>query len=571
MERMATVHENYRTNEGQARSIPVTPLSEATVRDVRSGLDLLMGAVALLLLVACVNVAHLFMARGLGRGRELAVRRALGASTPSLVGHLAVESLLLGLAGGVGGVVLAFLGLQAFLGLNPEFLPRAAEIGLDPRILAFAAALSALTALVFGLLPALRTMGRAHDPALRPSARGGTANRGDQFLRQGLIVAEVAVSLVLVASASLLLRTFIEVQRQDAGFETAGLWTIPLTPTEVDSPAAYRLQMDEVRQSVAAVPGVQSAAYGLTMPFELTGGGRCCWRSNLTSVSGDEIAPWIHPVSSQYFATLGVEMLHGAEWSGGDATASPIPAVVNESFAVELFGSAGAALGQTIVRSGGQGSMQFLITGVAGNTRYFGQDADPEPNFFIPVEVLPFPITRSHLAVRASGGDPGLGGRLREAVWAAAPTLPVPTVRSMEGWMENATARRRFDSALFATFGLVALLLAAGGLYGTLLYVASQRRRELAIRQALGASRAKIERWMLKGGLVVAALGVLVGLIGSWGATRFLESRLWGVEPSDPVALFGAAGLLLAVAAVASWLPARWAGRTDPMEALQAE
>ncbi|NNM31795.1 MAG: FtsX-like permease family protein [Gemmatimonadetes bacterium] len=541
------------------------------MRDVRSGLDLLMGAVILLLLVACVNVAHLFMARGLGRGRELAVRRALGASTPSLVGHLAVESLLLGLAGGLGGVVLAFVGLRAFMGLNPDSLPRAAEIGLDPRILAFAAALSVITALVFGLLPALRTMGRGQDPTLRPSARGGTANRNDQVLRHGLIVAEVAVSLVLVASASLLLRTFVEVQRQEPGFDTAGVWTIPLTPREVDSPASYRLQMDEVRERVAGVVGVRSAAYGLTMPFELTGGGRCCWRSTMSSVSsGDETAPWIHPVSPEYFATLGVELLHGASWSAVDATSSPIPAVVNEAFAIELFGSAGGALGQVLLRAG-EGSMQFLVTGVARNTRYFGLDAEPEPNVFIPIEVLPFPITRSHLAVRVSAADPGLGGRLREAVWAAAPTLPVPTVRSMEGWMDHGTARRRFDSALFAAFGLVALLLAAGGLYGTLLYVASQRRRELAIRQALGASRAKIERWMLRGGLLVATAGVVLGLLGSWGAARFLESRLWGVEPSDPLALFGAAGLLLLVAAVASWLPARWAGRTDPMEALQAE
>lgn len=571
MARMATVHENYRTDGDQPRTIPVTPLSEATVRDVRSGLGLLMGAVTLLLLVACVNVAHLFMARGLGRGRELAVRRALGASTTSLVGHLAVESLLLGLMGGLGGVVLAFLGLQAFMGLNPDSLPRAAEIGLDPRVLAFAAALSVLTALVFGLLPALRTMGRDHDPAIRPSGRGGTANRSDRALRQVLIVAEVAVSLVLVASASLLLRTFIEVQRQDPGFDTANVWTIPLTPREVDSPASYRLQMEEVRQSVAGVAGVQSAAYGLTMPFELTGGGRCCWRSTVRSASsGDDSAPWLHPVSPEYFTTLGVEILHGTSWSAGDATSSPIPAVVNESFATELFGSPEAALGQVLIRAG-QGSMEFLVTGVARDTRYFGLDAEPEPNLFIPVEVLPFPITRSHIAVRVAGNDAGLGGRLREAVWAAAPTLPVPTVRSMEGWMENGTAQRRFDSALFAAFGLLALLLAAGGLYGTLLYVASQRRRELAIRQALGASRAKIERWMLRGGLLVAAAGVLVGLLGSWGAARFLESRLWGVEPSDPVALLGAAGLLLGVAAVASWLPARWAGRTDPMEALQAE
>ncbi|MDH3223053.1 MAG: ADOP family duplicated permease [Gemmatimonadota bacterium] len=572
MVRMAPVHENYRTNEGEARSIPVVRLGDATVRGVRAGLGLLMGAVTLLLLVACANVAHLFMARGLGRGRELAVRRALGAGIPALVGHLAWESILLGLVGGTGGVLLALVGLRTFMGLNPESLPRAGDIAVDPRVLAFAGLLSVLTALVFGLLPALRAVRGSPDAELKASTRGGTAGRGDRMLRHGLIVAEVALSLVLVASASLLVRTFIEVQRQDPGFVTEDLWTIPLTPRQIHSPDEYRLIMDEVHQSVSAVPGVRSASYGLTMPLEVVGGGRCCWRSSFTAgPEGVEIAPWIHPVSNDFFTTLQIQMIQGGGWSQADATSTPIPSVVNEAFAIAAFGSAAAALNQRVRREGEQGVMEFSVTGVTKNTRYFGLDAQPEPSLFVPIEFLPFPIPRSHVAVRVAAADAGLARRLQEAVWAVAPTLPAPIVRPMEEWMARGTARRRFDSALFGTFGIVALLLAAGGLYGTLLYMAGQRRRELAIRQALGASRQGIERWMLRGGVLVAGVGVAVGLVASWGASRLLESRLWGVEASDPVALLGAAAALLVVATVASWLPARWAGRTDPMEALQSE
>ncbi len=570
MDRMALVHDNYRTlDESGPRYLPVRRLEDATVEGVRAGLGLLMGAVALLLLVACANVAHLFLARGLGRHREMAIRRALGADTGTLVRQLMVESALVGLAGGLVGLLIAMAGLRAFLALNPTALPREAAVGLDPRVLGFALLTSLATAFVFGLLPALKAVRRDVGRELRGTTRTSTLGRGVSAMRSGLVVAEVALSLVLVASAGLLLRSFITVQTQDPGFELAHVWTIPLTPREVATPEEYRLAMEEIRSALMTVPGVQSAGYGLTVPLEMTGGRRCCWRSTVrTEDESAEFGPWLHPVSEGFFQTFSIPVLYGAVWPPADAGSQPAPAVISEGMAMEMFGDARAAIGQRLSMN----SADMIVVGVSGNTRHYGLDADPDDALYLPIESLPFTIPLAHIAVKVTpGASAGVGRRLREAVWAASPNLPVPVVRSMDEWLRLGTASRRFDSALFGSFGIVALLLAAGGLYGTLLYVAGQRRRELAIRLALGASKRTIERRVLQGGVAVAVLGVALGLGGSWATARFLESRLWGVERSDPLALSGAAALLLLTALLASWLPARRAARTDPLETLKAE
>ncbi len=315
MERMAPVHDNYTTEDGTPRYLPVRELQDATVEGVRAGLGLLMGAVALLLLVACANVAHLFLARGLGRHREMAIRRALGAETGSLVRQLMVESALVGAGGGLLGILIANGGLRAFLTLNPTALPRQATVGLDPRVLGFAIVTSLATAFVFGLLPALKAVRRDVGEELRGTTRTSTIGRGVTAMRSGLVVVEVALSLVLVASAGLLLRSFVTVRTQDPGFELAGVWTLPLTPREIGTPEEYVLAMEEVRVALAQVPGVASAAYGLTVPLEMTGGRRCCWRSSVhTDDESAEFGPWIHPVSVGFFETFSIPILHGSLW-----------------------------------------------------------------------------------------------------------------------------------------------------------------------------------------------------------------------------------------------------------------
>jgi predicted permease len=560
--------------DGEPLELPAVSLLEGTTKRVRMGLGFLLGAVSLLLLVACVNVAHLFLARGLGRVREMAVRRALGAGTGSLVQQLLVESLLLGVVGGALGLGLAYLGLETFMSLNPRAIPWAGDVSLDPRILGFAAMVSATTVLLFGLIPALRSMGHDLTDDLKGTSRGSTSGRRTSRLRNGLVVAEVAMSLVLVAVAGLLLRSFQKVQAQDPGIQVAGVWTVPLSPTGLSSSEDYVRSMDEVEMSLARIPGVSSATYSLTLPMEMTGTGRCCWVSGSVMVDGERkegLRVFLQPVTESYFETLSVPFLSGRAWTEAETGAEPWPTVLSETMAIELFGSTDRALNQVFEVGGGE-VKQHLVVGVTKDTRHFGLDQDPEQMVYIPMEKLPFTIPMAHMAVKLDREAPsGWARTLREAVWDVNPAMPVPTVRSMEEWVARSTSGRRFDGALFGTFGALALLLAAAGLYGTLLYAVGQRRRELGVRMALGAARKKVQRQVVSQGLVLSVVGCVVGLGAIWGVGRFLESRLFGLSPSDPLTILGTVGVLLAATVLASWLPARRASNVDPMEVLREE
>jgi hypothetical protein len=362
------------------------------------------------------------------------------------------------------------------------------------------------------------------------------------------------------------------VQSQDPGFEAAGLWTVPLNLTEADTPEKFVQTMEAIRRQAASVPGVEVAAYGLTMPMDRTGGSRCCWGSGLKVAGRAEddraLGGMFHPVSVEYFDLLGLEPLAGRTWEAGEVRASPTPLVLNDSMAIEVAGTPAAAVGLAV----GYQDKQAIIVGVVPSERHYGLDQTMGKAVYLPVEQVPFGLPIASLGVRASAAAAAVLPRaLREAVWAAAPSLPVSTVRPLTETIRRSTAGRRFESVIFGAFAAVALLLAAAGLYGTLLYVAGQRKRELGIRLALGASRASIEGRVLRGGVVLGIAGVATGLFGAWLSNRYLESRIWGVATHDPVALAGAAALLLLTAILASWLPARRAGRVDPLEMLRIE
>lgn len=565
---------DYRQQSGELSEVPVTPLQEVTVRGVRTGLGLLLGAVGLLLAVACTNVAHLFLARGIGRAREMSVRRALGARTGALARQLTVEALVVGLAGGVLGTLLAAAGLDLFLALAPDLLPSGTDVSLDRRILAFAATISVGTAMLFGLLPAMRSIRRDPSAGLGGASRGRTEGRRLGWARSGMLVAEVALSMVLLAGSGLLMRSFLEVRSVDPGFDPEALWSVPLTPTGLDTPERYIRGMEEIRASLAAIPEVEDAALGLALPFTRTGNSRCCWsqgRVTATGHDGEIERLSIHPVSGEYMRTLRVELLEGSPWPASAAQTTPRPALVTASTARELWGRPESAVGQFILDS--EGAQWAEVVGVVADHSHFGLDQEMGVAAFVPIEGLPFPISVGEIALRlrSAAAPPDFGRRVREAVWRVAPSQPVPTVRSMESMIESSTAARRFDGMVFTAFGTLALLLAAGGLYGSLLYTVGRRRREMGIRLALGADQRHVQTRVMAGGLIHAGAGVAVGLLAAWYAGRLLESRLWGVTPGDPGALAAAALALLGVAALASWLPARRAARTDPVEALSAE
>lgn len=548
---------------------PLQPLQLNTVEDVRGGLLLLLGAVGLLLLVACVNVAHLFMARGLARSHEMSVRRALGARTLNLLGQLSAESLVVGVVGGAGGLVVAQTALGLFRRWTTE-LPRGADVALDVRVFAVCLALATLTALVFGLLPAFRAMGRDVQEGLRPGTRQAGVGRGVRGLRSGLVIFEVAVSLVLVASAGLLVRSFLSVTSVDPGVVAEGVWVVPLNAPGIDTPEEYRLRMESIRAALASIPGVASATYGIEAPFEFVGGDRCCWNNRLSPPDDPLAEPLrinLHPAAEGYFETYRTEIVAGDAWTRAAAAATPTPVVLSEPLAVRLFGSADAAIGRELpdLVSGAS------VVGVAEYTRHYGLDQEHDFAAYLPIEALPFSIPRATFALRAMDAPGGLAGSIREAVWSQEGSLPVPTVSPLDEWMERSSATRRFGSLLLGAFAAVALLLAAAGLYGTLLYAVGQRRRELGIRLALGAERGRIQREVVRAGVVQAALGVIVGVVAAAFAGRLLESWLFGIGATDPLSLGWAAAVLFGTAVGASWIPAYQAGHTDPLDSLRAE
>ncbi len=573
---VAAAHPDYYDDGPQ--SWPLQSLHERTTQDVQSGLSLLFGAVALLLLVACANVAHLFMARGLTKAREVAIRRAMGARSGDILAGLAAESVVVGLVGGLLGLAFTWVTLS-LVGTVTAQLPRGTTIALDPRALLFGVGLATSTALVFGMLPAMRTLAGDVQTTLRGMGRGVSGGRGVAAVRSGLVVGEVALSLVLVASAGLLMRSFLTVSARDPGVTSDGLYVLPLGPRNVETPDDYRFRMDAVAEALRQVPGVRSVSYGIEAPFEFTGGDSCCWSSRQTSIGstgwaqgteeGDgaqSIRLAMHPVTASHFVTFGTDLVGGQGWTDLEVGGGPFPFVVSESYAVRVFGSIEGALGQLL-----EEPMDARIVGVAEETLHYGLDQPHDYALYMPIEALPFPINRASFGIRVDRASSGLGQRLREAVWSVEPDLPVPTLEPMDDWIARSSAARRLASLLLSAFGVVALVLAAAGLYGTLLYAVGQKRKELGIRMALGADRRSIESRVVLRGFVLAVIGSAAGAVIAWWLGRLLESFLFGVTATDPLALAGSALALLGTAVFASWLPARRAGRVDPLETLRAE
>jgi putative ABC transport system permease protein len=562
-------------DRGRIIQLPVRTLEAATTGSIEQPLKALLGAVTLLLLVAGANVTHLFLARGIARVREMHVRRALGAKTRSIIAQLLVESGLLGVSGALVGVAIAYAGVHVFLALAPSGLPRAATIGVDLRVLLFGAGIGLLTAFVFGLVPAL-PLAKGSGGPLRGLGRSVTGSRSAQRLRNALVVAEVALSLVLVVQAGWLLRSFIRMQQEDLGFRTTGIVTIPMSISmtragagNTPDPAEWNRRMDAIRESLERVNGIQGATFGLTMPLEWLGGAQCCWatRPDFPGRERLEQQSQTHPVTESYFRIFSIRMLAGESWSRNATTGSPAPAVVSERLANLVFGNAAAAVGGSFVL----GTQQFRIAGVAANTRHYGADQPFGTAVYVPTSTIPFASGNVTVAVRTDRTDDALAADLRAAIWQVEPNVPVPTIQPIAEAARRDTAHRQFNAMLFGTFSVIALLLVAGGLAGTLLYMVSLQRKSLGIRLALGATPRDLERGVLTNGVGLAAVGVLIGTICAWFAGKLIEASLFGVDARDVQTLVIAVSVLMIIALAASWIPARRASLTDPMESLRSD
>ncbi len=546
-----------------------SPLREALVGDVRPALLLLWGIVALVLLVACANVANLLLARSAARGTEIAVRSALGAGRGRIVRQLLTEVAVLGGLAAASGIVLAAVALDIVRALAPSTFPQVAGVGMDGAVLAFALAAAIGTSMLCGLVPAISAARTDVQGALRSGGRAFGGARVGGRLRRALVVAEVAITFVVLVSAGLLLRTFDSLQRATPAFDASGVLTFEVTlprATYADAAAIVAFHTT-AREALAAVPGVTEV--GAVLPLPLAGEGWSgSWYPEGRQPAPDEESPntQYNVALPGYFAAMRIPLREGREFTLDDAADRPAVAIVNTALA-ERYWPGESAIGKRINTIDQPDGEYSTIVGVAPTVRRGGATEAEEPQVYLPLaQKIERRIT---YVVRAAGDPTAVVGGVRAAMRGVDASLPLAKLAPMDELVARSVAPQRFNATLLAAFALVALVLASGGLFGVVSYLVTQRGHELGVRLALGGRSRDILRLVIGDGMVMAGAGVALGVIGAWIATRALRGLLFGVSVSDPLTWGGVALLLLAVALVASWIPARRATRVDPVAALR--
>ncbi len=541
------------------------PLHQRVVGDFRKGLLALAGAVAFVLLIACANIANLMLARGSGRSRELGIRAALGAGRRRVVRQLLTESLALSWIGGIAGMLLAVWAVDALVAIAPASAPRVGEIRLAWPVFGYAAALSTITGILFGIAPAMQASRGDLTQALKEGARGSAGGRG-RALRHGLIAAEVALALVLLTGSGLLLRTFVRLQQADLGFDPQNVLVGGINPprTTYDTAERRRAFYDQVLERIAALPGVEKAALASVLP--LSGDNDTDFRIEGRAgprTPSEAPVTWYRLVSAGYFEAMGMTLKRGRTFPAGEAAPS---VVVNETMASRYFPGEDP-IGRRIRFD--ERSPWLTIVGIVRDAKTRGAAGSPRVETFLPYWQVSEPGTFAILKTRS---DPAaLAAPLRQAIASIDRTVPVIGVTTLSAMVSDSIAQPRFFALLGAGLAALALVLAAIGIYGVMAYAVAQRTTEIGVRIALGARRGEVFRLILRDGLTITAAGVVLGVAGSLLVARTLATLLFRVAPWDPVTLGSTAAILVAVATLACVLPARRATRVDPVEALRAE
>jgi len=562
----------------QGWSSMMAPLHDVVVGDVGSALVVLLGATALILLIACANVANLTLSRAETRLREVAVRAALGAARGRIARQLLTESLMLALFGALLGMAATWAALRGLVALSPASLPRVDEIGIDATVLLFALASTLLTGVLFGLVPAMRLVGADMNEVLKEGTKG-TASGEKLRLRAGFVVMEVALAVMLVIGAGLLIRSFGKLQAFDPGFNPQGILTLmlDLPPGAYADDAAVVQLYEGLEERLRALPDVQAVSMTSTLPMDES------VDYYQTFVLPDREPPppgelnqaYYRQVGYDFFRVMGVRLLAGRPFTAQDREDSPGVVIINQTLARQYWPDSdpiGEHIAGTANRFGPLGVMlkdDVEIVGVVEDMRYVGLRDNPQPSLYFPVRQAPF--RRMTVLLRTDRDPASVAGSVRAAVAELDPGLPVTRVATMEQVMERALAQDRFSMLLLVLFGAAALALAAVGIYGVLSYSVEQRTRELGIRMALGAAGAEVRGLVLRQASVMIALGIAAGLAAALALSRVLESQLFGVSAHDPLTYAGVAALLTAIAFAASYLPARRATTVDPIEALRNE
>jgi putative ABC transport system permease protein len=552
------------------RTVMLFPVQEQMVGEVRPALLALVGAVGLVLLVACVNVANLLLARSASREREVGMRTALGARRSRLVRQMLTESLLLAVAGGVGGLAVAAVcqrGLLAIVGDRIP-VPRLDQLTLDLPVIAFTMAVALITGIAFGIVPAFVSTGRAHE-ALRDGGRHGGGRRLHRLLN-ALVVAEVALALVLLTGAGLLMRSLVKLQSSDLGFHVDNVLTadVQLPGVRYDLTRAG-VVLREAMSRIAALPGVQHAAGSSCLPVPFPCIGTSFWRVDQAKPADGQLSSaQVRPITPGFFATLGIPQLAGRDFSDADTADSAPVAVISEALARQHFPD-GEPLGRrlriNVDHANGRDDVEWTVVGVVGNIKS-SLDGPVRQTIFIPRTQRPGSgIT---FFVRTAQDPMLLATGVTGVVHSLEPDAPV-AILTLEAAVGRTIARPRALSALAGVFALVALARAAVGVYGVMAYSVRERTQEIGVRMALGATATSVFGLVLGGGLRLVAIGIAIGLAAAAGLTRLLARLLFDVEPFDPWTFAATAAILFVVAALASYVPARRGMRMAPIEALR--
>jgi predicted permease len=550
----------------------VQPLQDAIVGGVRHSLLILLGAVSLVLLMACANVANLLLARATGRKREIAIRAALGAGRGQIVRQLLLESVMLSLVGGVLGLAAGYAGIHALLTIGPG-IPRigtaGANVSLDWQVLGFTAALSLLTGIVFGLVPALQSSRADLSCALKESGNRGASGLRHNQTRALLVTAEMALAVVLLIGAALLIRSFIALRQVNPGFDAHNVLTMrmSLTGPQFTNPATVARALHEGVRRIRALPGVEAAATTCCVPLDsrLQVGFQIVGRPQ--GPGSGAVTGWTE-ASAGFFETFKIPMIRGRTFTERDESGPPA-AIVNDTLAKQFWPDGDPLTGQIVIGTGSP----LQIIGVAADVHDRGLNRDPRPNLYV-ASVTPGGLLGMipwAWVIRTRVAPASLSSAIQKQLREATGGLPVANIRTMKETLSRSTAAEDFNTLVLTIFGCSALLLAAIGIYGLMAHSVAQRGQEIGIRLALGAESSQIRNMVVYQGLRLAATGVACGLAAAFGLTRLIASFLFGVKQWDPLVFFVVPVILAGVALVAVWFPAMRASRVDPLHALRHE
>ncbi|HKW97234.1 MAG TPA: ABC transporter permease [Bryobacteraceae bacterium] len=558
----------------------IRPLKQDVVGDLGKVLWVLMGSIGVVLLIACANVANLLLVRAEARQHELAIRAALGAGTAQLASEIMIESILLGVAGGIAGLALAYGALRLLVRLAPAHLPRLENITIDPVVLLFTLALSLLAGVLFGVIPVAKYAVPKVNAALRAGGRTLGQSRESHRAQNALVILQVALAMVLLVGSGLMIRTFLALRRVEPGFTGARelqMVRIFIPEAQVKEPVRVVRMLQEVQRKIAEIPGITSVAFANSVPTDGNNSADLLYAEDHAYQEGK--LPPIRRfkfVAPGFFHTMGIKLVAGRDFSWNDLYDRRTAVIISENMARELWHDPGSAIGKR-VREGMKDPWREII-GVVGDVRQDGADQKAPTTVYWPMMMNnfwgeeTFLQRRAVYAIRSSrAGSESLLNQVRQAIWSVNSEVPLASIRTMEDLYRGSMARSSFTLVMLALAGGMALLLGIVGIYGVISYSVSQRTREIGIRIALGAERSTLEAMVVRHGVILAGIGIAIGLAGAAAVTRIMTSFLFEISPVDPLTYAGVSAGLLGCAAAASFLPAHRASAVNPVDALRSE